>query len=142
MNTTLLKQQYNFHRYQMKKRKQIDWSNPNKADIEYNSKIEKQFSEWKKNLTTEEIEFLKNFERSKFHTHEKQQRQKSRELKESFRTVLNYGSGWYRVNLGKPTSDGFSLVSQTTRIRGKAKLQKILKQHNLWTILGQEILGF
>ena len=51
MNTELLKQQYNSYRYQMKNRKQIDWNNPNKADIEYNSKIEKQFSEWKKNLT-------------------------------------------------------------------------------------------
>ena len=54
MNTELLKQQYNSYRYQMKKLKQIDWSNPSKADVEYNSRIEKQVSEWMKNLTNRE----------------------------------------------------------------------------------------
>lgn len=142
MNTELLKQQYNSYRYQMKKLKQIDWSNPSKADVEYNSKIEKQFSEWKKNLTTEEIEFLKNFERSKYHTHEKQQRQKSREMKKNYRTVLNHGAGWYGVNLGELTSDGFSLSTQITWIRGRAKLIEVLKQFNYWTKLNGEILGF
>ncbi|MCC4359186.1 hypothetical protein [Limosilactobacillus reuteri] len=142
MNTELLKQQYNSYRYLMEKLKQIDWNNPSKADVEYNSRIEKKVSEWKKNLATEEVEFLKNFERSKYHTHEKQQRQKSREMKKNYRTVLNHGAGWYGVNLGEPTSDGFSLSTQITWIRGKAKLIEVLKQFNYWTKLNGEILGF
>lgn len=142
MNTALLKQQYNSYRYLMEKLKQIDWSNPSKADVEYNSRIAKQVSEWKKNLTTEEVEFLKNFERSKYHTHEKQQRQKSREMKKNYRTVLNHGAGWYGVNLGEPTNDGFSLSTQITWIRGKAKLIEELNQFNYWTKLNGEILGF
>lgn len=66
MNKTLLKLAYLKHYYQRKSLHKIDWSKPNKKDIEFNLAIQRNINKWKSSLKIEELAYLKTFEKEKF----------------------------------------------------------------------------
>lgn len=142
MNEALLKQQYLRMVFDRKQVDKIDWDCATEADHQFLRKVESKAQKWIVSLTHDEFNFIANFEKQRCLTHQSFQKKMQKEIKSNYRTVINHGAGWYGINVGTPTSDGFSLSSQITKVRGKKQLIELLKEHHLWTNLNGQPLNF
>lgn len=142
MNKALLKQQYLRMIFDRKQVNKIDWGCATNADHQFLQKVESKAQKWIASLSHDEFNFIANFEKQRNLTHRSFQKKMQKEIKSNYRTVIDHGAGWYGINVDAPTSDGFSLSSQITKVRGKNQLIELLKEQHLWTSLNGQPLNF